>query len=142
MAKMVKDFGVFDMVKIVEPSVNMVIWEGAFADIPVEYRYSIVDTIEYYDGVAEITISDKAVDTEKKFWFWVGTSAEDNDDGLVKLTMAEAILVKKVVDKGNWYGISGGGYTGSFWIDLDSAVDAETYEKNNNIPEEIMNVWR
>lgn len=140
MNKLVKDFGVFEYVKIVEPSVDMVIWEGAFVDIPVEYRYRIVTNVEYSDGVAEITIGEIA--KGEKFWFRVGTCAEDYDDGFVKLTMEEAILVKKVVDKENWHCYSGDGYLGGFWIDLDSAVDAKTYEKENNIPEEIMNVWR
>lgn len=141
MIKLVKDYRVFDYVKIVEPAVNMVIWEGEFADIPCEYRYRTVSSIEYSDGVAEITI-DVTSDNKKKFWFRVGTCGEDSDEGYIKLTMAEAILVQKVVDKDNWYGISGGGYVGSFWIDIDSAVDAETYEKTNYIPEETMNIWR
>lgn len=100
----------FGYVKIVEPAVNMVIWEGEFADIPCEYRYRTVSSIEYSDGVAEITI-DVTTDSEKKFWFNVGTSGEDYDNGFVKLTMAEAILVKKVVDKGNWYCYFGSWYT-------------------------------
>lgn len=139
MSKLVKDFGVFEHVKIVEPSVKMVIWEGAFADIPAEYRYHIVTNIEYSDGVAEITVGDKAEDSGKKFWFCVGTS---RDTGFVKLTMKEAILIAKVSDTGNWFGVCCGGWIGDFWIDLDSAVDAETFEKKNNIPENIMNVWK
>jgi hypothetical protein len=142
MNKLVKDFSVFDYVKIVEPSVNMVIWEGAFADIPCKYRYRTVSNIEYSDGVAEITVSD--VDSAKKFWFNVYTSGEATSNGYVKLTMAEAILVSKVVNKENWFALYDESYSGSFAIDLSSAVDAETFEECNNglIPEEIMDVWR
>lgn len=142
MAKQVKDFEVFDYVKIVEPTVNMVIWEGSFSDIPFEYRYRIVSNIEYSDGVAEITVSD--VDSAKKFWFNVYTSGESTSNGYVKLTMAEAILVSKVVNKENWFALYDESYSGSFAIDLDSAVDAEIFEKCNNglIPEDIMNIWK
>lgn len=144
MNKLVKDFGVFDYVKIVEPSVNMIIWEGAFADIPCEYRYCTVTNIEYSYGVAEITISDAVADSEKKFWFNVVTSGEGTSSGYVKLTMAEAILVSKVANKENWFALYDEAYSVSFAIDLGSAVDAETFENCNNglIPEDIMNVWR
>jgi cell wall assembly regulator SMI1 len=120
----------------------MVIWEGAFADIPCEYRYRTVTNIEYSDGVAEITVSD--VDSSKKFWFNVFTSGEATSNGYVKLTMEDAILVSKVVNKENWFALYDESYSGSFAIDLSSAVDAETFEECNNglIPEEIMNVWR
>ena len=142
MAKLVKDFEVFDYVKIVEPTVNMVVFEGKFADIPCEYRYRTVTNIEYSDGVAEITVSD--VDSEEKFWFFVSISGGGTVSGYVKLTMAEAILFSKVVNKENWFALYDKSPSLSFTIDIDSAVDAETFEEDNNdlIPEDIMNVWR
>ena len=79
-----------------------------------------------------------------KFWFFVNMSGNETCTGYVKLTIAEAILFNKVAHKENWFALYDRYHSGSFTIDLDSAVDAETFEKYNNeiIPKEIMDVWR
>ena len=139
--KFVKDYNVFDVVKIYSPVVGEFVYEGSFADIPNVYYYKEVSEIKFDGTVAEITINDSIDDANKKYWFNVGNHADGNSYGWVKLTMRDALLVEKVTDKNNWYGLEDDGYDGSFDILIDSAIAEDVFEASDNVPEYVKRMW-
>lgn len=55
-----------------------------------------------------------------KYWYHVGTSAEEYSDGWVYLTEKEAEVISYVCNDRNWQNANLTYYSGSMWIDLAS----------------------
>lgn len=56
----------------------------------------------------------------KKYRYNVGLSAEGDFTGTVELTKKEAEIVAFATNTNNWKNAYGGGWCGSFWIDVDN----------------------
>lgn len=56
----------------------------------------------------------------KKYRYDVMLSAEEEMVGTIDLTKKEAAIVAFATDSNNWKNVMGGGYTGSFFIDIDN----------------------
>ena len=139
--KFVKDYNVFDTVRIYSHVIGEFVYEGSFTGIPSNYAYREVVEIKFDGSVAEITINDDADTANKKFWFSVCTSSEGHSVGWVKMTMRDAMLLEKVSDKNNWFGLEDERYSGSFSIQINSACAEEEFEAENNVPEYIKRMW-
>ena len=62
---------------------------------------------------------------EKKYRYKVSFCAEDDFSGTIELTKREAEVVAYATDTANWKNGSGGGYCGTFVIDLDNPMEID-----------------
>jgi len=63
--------------------------------------------------------------SQKKYWYEVTQSAEDESHGWIQLTEDEAALISKVTDSDNWTNTEMGSWTGWFGIDLESKCETK-----------------
>lgn len=61
----------------------------------------------------------------KKYRYNVSLSAEEDFTGTIDLTKREAEIVAYATNTNNWKNRCGGGYCGSFWIDIDNPIEIE-----------------
>lgn len=61
----------------------------------------------------------KANMEEKKYWYPISQSAEEELEGWIYLTEKEADFIAYASNSNNWEFVSGGGYCGSLWIDKE-----------------------
>ena len=62
---------------------------------------------------------------DKKYKYCVCLSAEEDCIGTIELTKKEAEIVAYAVDRSNWKDVEGGGWCGSFIIDVDNPIELE-----------------
>lgn len=64
----------------------------------------------------------------KKYRYNVSLLAEDVCDGTIELTKKEAEIVAYATNVNNWENKDGGGFCGSFWIDIDNPMEIKDEE--------------
>ena len=107
-----------------------VIQRGIVLDI-MENDYTCYDAVDFiFTSNDEVIICvEPALKDGKEYYFRVGTSAEGNSYGYVKLTPEQARAVAFACDANNWFMPVFEGFSGSFYIDLDDWKTVTEVEK-------------
>lgn len=113
---------------VLEPNETITVYYGSYGALVNDKKVCIlygdreITSWNILENGVFIVIDGECYAEDQKFYFNVGTFAEGDSRGRVRLTLEQAKIIEYATDKGNWENYDDDGYSGSFFIDIDHPV--------------------